>query len=236
MAKISDAMWRRLSTAIKKRSNCVYCMRIILWPHASHTYHDDVIKWNHFPRYWPFMRGIHRWIPSTKASDAELWLFFFICAWINDWVNNREAGDLRRHRTHYDINVMIFVWKYNIRNTNKATARLLQYIRLICIRFGIIENILSSPDKSCYQLRLFSQAYITGTKVIRPITQLKITQDMGYIANQHKTQPNVNRRHAVWLYYRIWYWGKIHVEHWRVCVGNNKCNWVKGKGRNFTFC
>ena len=45
-----------------------------------------------------------RWIPRTKASDAELW--FFICAWINDWVNNREAGDLRRHRAHYDVTVM----------------------------------------------------------------------------------------------------------------------------------
>ena len=22
--------------------------------------HDDVIKWKHFPRYWPFVRGIHR--------------------------------------------------------------------------------------------------------------------------------------------------------------------------------
>ena len=37
--------------------------------------HEDVIKWKHFPRYWPFVRGIHRsrWIPRTKASDAELW-------------------------------------------------------------------------------------------------------------------------------------------------------------------
>ena len=25
---------------------------------------------------------------------------------INGWVNNREAGDLRRHRTHYDVVVM----------------------------------------------------------------------------------------------------------------------------------
>ena len=33
-------------------------------------------------------------------------MFFFICAWINDWVNNHEAGDLRRHRTHYDVIVM----------------------------------------------------------------------------------------------------------------------------------
>ena len=40
--------------------------------------HDDVIKWKHFPRYWPFVRGIHRsrWIPHTRVSDAELWCFF----------------------------------------------------------------------------------------------------------------------------------------------------------------
>ena len=47
----------------------------------------------------------HRRIPRTKASDAGLWCFF-ICAWIIDWVNNREAGDLRRHRTHYGVTVM----------------------------------------------------------------------------------------------------------------------------------
>ena len=33
-------------------------------------------------------------------------MFSFICVWINDWVNNREAGDLRRHRDHYDVIVM----------------------------------------------------------------------------------------------------------------------------------
>ena len=33
-------------------------------------------------------------------------MFSFIRVWINDWVNNREAGDLRRHRGHYDVNVM----------------------------------------------------------------------------------------------------------------------------------
>ena len=47
-----------------------------------------------------------RWIPHTKASDAELWWVFFICVWINGWVNNREAADLRRHRAQYDVIVM----------------------------------------------------------------------------------------------------------------------------------
>ena len=30
-----------------------------------------------------------------------------ICVWINGWVNNREAGDLRRYRAHYDVTVML---------------------------------------------------------------------------------------------------------------------------------
>ena len=32
---------------------------LISW-HVSALDHDDVIKWKHFPRYWPFVRGIHR--------------------------------------------------------------------------------------------------------------------------------------------------------------------------------
>ena len=48
-----------------------------------------------------------RWIPRTKVSDAELSIFSLIFAWINGWVDNREAGELRRHRAHYDIIVML---------------------------------------------------------------------------------------------------------------------------------
>ena len=33
-------------------------------------------------------------------------MFSLICVWINRWVNNREAGDLRRYRAHYDVMVM----------------------------------------------------------------------------------------------------------------------------------
>ena len=42
-------------------------------------FHDDVIKWKHFPRNWPFVRRIHRSPVNsrTKASDAELWCFLW---------------------------------------------------------------------------------------------------------------------------------------------------------------
>ena len=47
-----------------------------------------------------------RWIPRTKASDAKLWCLLWSASEKNGWVNNREAGDLRRYRTHYDVIVM----------------------------------------------------------------------------------------------------------------------------------
>ena len=62
--------------------------------------HDDVIKWKHFPRNWPFVRGIHR--SPVNSPHKGQWrgtlMFSLICVWINGWVNNREAGDLRRYR------------------------------------------------------------------------------------------------------------------------------------------
>ena len=45
-------------------------------------------------------------IPRIKASDAELWCFYLICAWINGLGNNRDAGDLIRHRAHYKAIIM----------------------------------------------------------------------------------------------------------------------------------
>ena len=67
--------------------------------------HDDVIKWKHFPRYWPFVRGIHRSQVNSphKGQWRKALMFSLICAWINGWVKNSEAGDLRRHRAHYDF-------------------------------------------------------------------------------------------------------------------------------------
>ena len=42
----------------------------------------------------------NRWIPHTKSSDGELWCF--LC-----WVNSGEDSDLRRHRPHHDVTVML---------------------------------------------------------------------------------------------------------------------------------
>ena len=73
-------------------------------------FHDDVIKWKLFPRYWPFVRGIHRSLVNSPHKDQwrRALMFSLICARIDGWVNNREAGDLRRHQAHCDVIVMFF--------------------------------------------------------------------------------------------------------------------------------
>ena len=70
--------------------------------------HDNVIKWKHFPRYWPFVRGIHR--SPVNSPHKRQWrgalMLSLIWVWINGWVNNREAGDLRRQRADYDVTIL----------------------------------------------------------------------------------------------------------------------------------
>ena len=61
-----------------------------------------------FQGYWPFVRGVHR--SPVNSPHKGQWrgalMFSLICAWINDWVNNREAGDLRLHRAQYELTVI----------------------------------------------------------------------------------------------------------------------------------
>ena len=76
--------------------------------HIFRVTHDDVIKWKHFPRYWPFVLGIHRSPVNSlhKGQWRRALVFSLISARNNGWISNGKAGDLRRHRAHYDVTVM----------------------------------------------------------------------------------------------------------------------------------
>ena len=93
-----------------------------------------------------------------KGQWRRTLMFSFICAWINGWVNNSEAGDLRRHHTHYDVTAMndnagsnfkkiftnnnfreniTFVWNVSLINGNLVCGVTLAcYYKLICMLFG----------------------------------------------------------------------------------------------------
>ena len=67
--------------------------------------HDHVIKWKPFPCYWPLCEEFtsHNF---PQRPVTELWCFLWSAPQSSSWANNGDAGDLRRHRTHYDVTVM----------------------------------------------------------------------------------------------------------------------------------
>ena len=85
---------------------------ILFHKNDQHDYHhDDVIKWKYFPRYWPFVRGIHR--SPVNSPHKGQWrgaLMFFL-------------SYLRRIRAHYTVTVMRHVEKdpMGITDTIKTT-------------------------------------------------------------------------------------------------------------------
>ena len=88
------------------------------------AFQDDVIKWKHFSTLLSLCAGnspVTGEFPSQSPVTALM--FSLICAWINCWVNNRDAGDLRCHGAHYDVTVILSdvqnkVWASEIRHYN----------------------------------------------------------------------------------------------------------------------
>ena len=86
--------------------------------------HDNVIKWRHTSALPAICAGIHR-SPVISPHNGQ-WrgalMFSLIWVWINGWVNNREASDLRRHRAHCDVIVMITNHSHILLNMSITTG------------------------------------------------------------------------------------------------------------------
>ena len=106
----------------------------------------------------------YRWIPLTKASDAELWYYLWSAPWINGWINNHEAGDLRRYRAHYDVIVML----------NNLTFRELPFHNYLLRRYQSIWNFQ----------RLYNRNVCYGCTLLREIWFLRDSD--GYLALQQR--------------------------------------------------
>ena len=124
--------------------------------------HDDVIKWKHFPRYWPFVRGIHR--SPVDSPHKGQWhgalMFSLICARINGWVNNREAGDLRRHRTHYDVIVLMASKTYPAGSSSFCITALIHRLKGSTMH----QETFKEPFHNCLIFHALDIYWHTGVK------------------------------------------------------------------------
>ena len=115
--------------------------------------HDDVTKWKHFPRNWPFVRGIHR--SPVNFPHKDQWrgalMFSLICIWKNDWKNNREASDWRHYRAHYHVIVMAparCLSRTNAILLSPVHKRLWNLTKIFS--FGIMHSRMSSAKRQPY--------------------------------------------------------------------------------------
>ena len=83
----------------------------------------------------PFLRGIHQSPANSphKGQRRGALIFSLICAWLNAWVNNCEASDLRRHRAHYDVIVMNTIFETNTKQ-NRFRSPLYNQVQKILVR------------------------------------------------------------------------------------------------------
>ena len=92
-------------------------------------FHDDVIKRKHFLRYWPFVWGIHR--SPVNSPHKGQWrgalMLSLVCAWIKDWVNNREAGDLSSNHTFPLQNIRRIVEEIVAKEKSDVHLALIEY-------------------------------------------------------------------------------------------------------------
>ena len=115
MSHMGDAVSMTISIQVQWLEPRIYELPCV--PRIMHMASAIVSWWRHQRETFSALLALlcgefigHRWIPRTKASDEELWCFLWSTPWINCWVNNREAGDLRRHHDRYDV------WKCRLRS------------------------------------------------------------------------------------------------------------------------
>ena len=102
-----------------------------------------------------------------------------ICVWINSWVNNPEAGDLRRYRGHYDVIVMKALYLYNF-----------------------LEDYI---DYFCYQcIRVFFHLHERGT-IYYVTCDLPRMQSIRWPEGSHRDQIYLLKETTLWLTSK-WFW------------------------------
>ena len=96
--------------------------------------HNGVIKWKIFRVTGPLWGKppVTDGFPSQRPATL---MFYLICAWTNGLANNWDAGDLRHHRAHYDVTVMIYLHGTSLKSIMLSTLKLWDSnLRHHCVR------------------------------------------------------------------------------------------------------
>ena len=162
------SMFRATGNITKKRYSS--CLRHVMspTPHPLHWYLDSWVMKHQcdacmmLEMAWrtPQLLAVVQ-SPLTKASDAELWCFIWSAPWINGWVNNRKAGDLRRHCAHYDV---ILMWDYFYQHS--------KLIIEVLWKLFLCNSYINDTIRSPHSVKLVSPQSLTDEKVAGPVKNI----------------------------------------------------------------
>ena len=150
-----DMLWQAIANMFSTKGDANIqaewiAFRVLQFRCYSVQYRDDVIKWKHFLRYWPFVRGFHQSLVNFphKGQWRAALMFSMICVRINGWVNNRMADDLRRYCVHYDVIVII---TRNLKNRVHIWTTMHKWVMNIQYQTWIAQgrfiNMIRTPSK-----------------------------------------------------------------------------------------
>ena len=162
MMKVNKAatwLTRYKSKFVEKSNTNAAFFRMNVTVSIKTTNHGDVIKWNHFRRYWPLVRGIHRSPVNSPDKGQCHGALIFSLIWANGWVNIRNAGGLRRPLAHYDVTVMAIYGDNPQLSMNPCTwlfaAKCYEMITLCIIAMHNVSNVNIDTSKYWIPNRTF---------------------------------------------------------------------------------
>ena len=138
-----------------------HCHYHTWWRHQMETYSALLA----------FVRGIHR--SPVNFPHKVQWrgalVFSLICAWSNGWVNNRGAGDLRRHSAHFDVFVMNHNYLYKCNTTLNilliSTLNIKLNNRHACSKLSVSKKIRRRAEKSAASVKMSAYSTLNGMVV-----------------------------------------------------------------------
>ena len=178
--------------------------------------HNDIIKWKHFPHYWPFVRGILR-----CGQWRRTLMFSLICARTNSWANNGYAIDLRLPRAHCDVTVMDLKWYYYVHDN------LTMVIIRIAGRAHLRQSVLRLEEALRLQLssKLISRAAPLAAVLRRAHSRWVVPlsgntvrcryNELDFLQNLHKRHPTARppgRAMGCPLWIQVWF-----IFYFRLC-------------------
>ena len=140
---LGDFKWQLCSIYAHEIPACIVALSHVAW-------------WRHEMETFPALLALCAGNLPVNSPHKGQWrgalMFSFICAWINGWVNNREAGDLRRDRAHYHVIVMGIVCQKQI--SRAGTSNHIPQILWDVITCPCPWYLLLAHKFTCYSPRL----------------------------------------------------------------------------------